>query len=208
MSRIAAANYKDLAAFCRQINMVIRSDITLIEGVQIIAGQTQSSLIKKSLLTVHQEMEKGLPFAQAISKETEVFPTYLLNMLKLGESSGNLDTVTEELSDYYEKENYFRTKLRSAAIYPLILLVLMTGVILLLLIKVLPTFQTILYSLGGELPALTSGFLAIGIFLGRFFIIILIVFNRTNGRITTRIISSLNLVIQNGEQKYCYDNNG
>ena len=174
MSKNSTVNFKDLAAFCRQLNMVVRSDISLIEGVLIVAEQTQNQKLKRTLLVVNQEMEKGKPFHTAISEQS-VFPSYLINMLKLGETSGNLDKVTEELAVYYEKESYFRSKLRSAAIYPLILLILMTGVILLLLIKVLPTFQAILYSLGGELPSLTRGLLALGFFLGRFFIIILII---------------------------------
>ena len=174
MRQNSTVNFKDLAAFCRQLNMVVRSNISLAEGVGIVADQTQNQKLKNALLKVNQDMERGKPFNIAISEQQKVFPSYLLNMLKLGETSGNLDKVTEELSAYYDKENYFRSKLRSAAIYPLILLVLMTGVILLLLIKVLPTFQAILYSLGGELPPLTKALLALGFFLGHFFIIILI----------------------------------
>ena len=175
MSVKTNVNLKDLAAFCRQMNMVIRSDITLIEGVKIVAEQTLNHEIKTALFKVHQDMDHGKPFAAAISEHQKIFPTYLINMLKLGEESGNLDTVTEQLADYYEKENYFHNKIRSATIYPVILLVLMTAVILLLLIKVLPTFQAILVSLGGELPALTVALLALGTFIGRFFIVIVLI---------------------------------
>ena len=174
MSGKATANFKDLATFCRQMNMVIRSDITLVEGVSIVAEQTLNTEIKKALIAIHHDMDGGKPFAISISEYKNIFPAYLLNMLRLGENSGNLDTVTEQLADYYEKENYFHNKLRSATIYPLILLILMTAVIILLLVKVLPTFQAILSSLGGELPVLTKVFLALGTFIGNFFIIFII----------------------------------
>ncbi len=175
LKKAKPANPKDLAIFSRQMALIFRSDITIIEGVLILRQQTLCPKIKGALENIHIQMEKGLSFAKAFAENKGVFPPYLINMVQLGEKSGNLDSVFFQMADYYHKEQRFLARLRSAAFYPLILLILMLFVILLLIIKVLPAFQALLLSIGGELPLLTRGLLGFGVFLIKGFIPIIII---------------------------------
>lgn len=165
---------KDLASFCRQMSMISRSDITLLEGVSLMAKQTSNPRIKDALGRIHAKMEGGLPFGKAFVAYGEIFPAYLNNMVELGEESGTLDDSFAEMADFYEKDSRFQAKIRSATVYPGILLILMILVIALLVTKVLPTFESLLLSMGGELPAITKGLLSFGTGLSKIIIPLLI----------------------------------
>ena len=95
------------------------------------------------------------------------FPSYAVDMVKVGEYTGNLDKVLENLSDYFEKDDRIRRRLRGALIYPLILLAMMAAIILMLVVEVLPVFRNILSSLGGQLPAFSSFLLDAGGFIAK-----------------------------------------
>lgn len=166
------AGAKDLALFCRQMNMICRSDMTLIEGVSLLAEQTAAPRLKEALLGIHKKMEKGAAFGKAFAAQGGAFPDYLINMVALGEKSGNIEAIFAQCAAYYEKEGRFLAKLRAAAFYPAILFILMLGIIILLIAEVLPGFEALLLSLGGALPPLTKGLLAFGAFLSRYFFFI------------------------------------
>ena len=97
-------------------------------------------------------------------RHNDVFAEFLINMVKVGEASGTLDTVMVKLADYYERDNKINQKVRSAMTYPVILAVLTVAVIILLMVKVLPMFTGILTQMGEEMPALTKGLIAVSNF--------------------------------------------
>lgn len=166
---------KELSIFCKQMSVLFYSQVTLLEGVGLLSDQTDNHQLKTALREVGQRMEEGMTFADAFSMYENVFPKYLLNMVKIGEQSGTLDTVFSQMGDYYGKESNIRKKLKSAIINPLILMALMFAVILLLILKVVPMFNGILQSLGGEIPAATKAILAFSTFASRYILIIVLV---------------------------------
>ena len=184
---------KELTSFCRQMSMISRSDITFLEGVALVADQATSAEVKKTMEAIHAQMETGLSFGKAFVTHGDIFPTYLVNMVELGESSGNLDNIFAQMADYYDKESRFQAKIRTATTYPAILLVLMILVIVLLVTKVLPTFEDLLISMGGELPLITKVMLGFGMGISKIILPLIIVvliaalllyryFNGINGR--------------------------
>lgn len=159
------ASARELAILAQQFAVIIRSDITLIEGVDTLIAQSENRHIKAALTAVRGEIEQGAPFAEAMGKHGDVFPAYYLSMIRIGEVSGSLDVVFERLATYYEKEHKLRRKTSTAVTYPIILSVLMLAVIALLVLRVLPMFSEILNSLGGQMPGLTAAMLGVSNFL-------------------------------------------
>jgi len=167
---------RDLAFFCRQMALVLHSDITVLEGVQILIEQTEHKLLQDALRDIYKDMEKGIPFSDALNKHRgTIFPIYMANMVVIGGKSGTSDEVFAQLADYYEKDNKVRQKVKSAAMYPAVLTVLMVGIIILLFVKILPMFNDVLHSMGGNMPALTQSMMYLSVFASRNFILILAV---------------------------------
>ena len=167
---------RDLAFFCRQMALVLHSDITVMEGVQILIDQTENALLKRALGDIYQDMENGTPFADAFDKHRgAVFPAYLANMVIIGGKSGTSDVVFAQMADYYEKDNKVRQKVKSAIMYPAILTILMIGIVILLIVKILPMFNEVLVSMGGTLPAVTQSMMNLSRFASGNFLLILIV---------------------------------
>ncbi len=164
---------KEMSIFCRQMSFVFLSDITVMEGLLLISEQCDSLQLKLSLNEIYNHMENGMTFSDAISMYTNIFNNYFINMIRIGESSGTLDSVFLKLSDFFEKENNLNKKVKSALTYPAILSIMMAAVIVLLIVKVLPMFGNILKSFGQDMPIITSWILSVSVFLSNFGLVII-----------------------------------
>ena len=175
---------KELSIFCRQMSVLFFSQITLMEGVVLLAEQAGNKSLKMALVEIHSLMEQGYTLAETMGMYPHIFGSYLLNMVSIGEVSGTLDVVFADMSNYFDKESKLRKKLASAITYPAILTVLMAGIVVLLILKILPMFGDILVSMGGEMPGVTQAMVSASNFLVRNLpfilgaIVLLIVFYR------------------------------
>lgn len=140
---------KDISLFCRQFSVILNAGIPIVEALALLRDQVENKKFRDALEDVHDQLQRGNLFSSTLQAHPNVFPSFMINMVQVGEVSGTLDTIMISLAEFYEKENKLRRKIKSAMTYPIILLVLMVGVVTLLLIKVLPTFATILQSIGG-----------------------------------------------------------
>ena len=159
------ASPKELSIFCRQMSVLFFSQITLMEGVVLLSEQTENKNLKTALLEIHALMEQGYTLSESMGMYPHIFGAYLLNMVSIGETSGTLDIVFGDMSDYFDKESKLRKKLASAVTYPAILSVMMGAIVLLLILKILPMFGDILRSMGGEMPAVTKAMISISGFI-------------------------------------------
>ena len=160
----------ELSVFCYQMALVLKSGMSLMEGMQLLSDEMMDSRLKAAALQMYQDIRMGLSFHDALEKHP-IFPPYMINMAKIGEVSGSLDDVMEHLSSYYEKSDKLNRRIKSAVTYPLILTGLMAGVILLLVFRILPMFNDILSSIGGEMPVITMAMLNISTYLRRYLIV-------------------------------------
>ncbi len=166
----------ELSLFCHQFALVMKSGINPVEGIPLIAGEMVNPLLKNALTEAGTAVVNGDPLCVALGG-AGIFPSYMISMIRLGEAAGSLEHVMENLSIFYEKEDRLSKRLRNAISYPLLLLVLMLGVIILLIVEVLPMFAKILASLGGDLPDATRILLGAGDFFSKsgFFILFIII---------------------------------
>lgn len=156
---------RELSVFCKQISVLFYSNITLMEGVLILAEQSDNKQLKTAFGEIYNFMEDGYSFADAMCMYSHIFSPYLLNMVVIGETSGTLDAVFMRMAAYFDKESGIRKKIRYAISYPAILTALMAAIIILLIVKILPMFGNILESMGSQMPVAPRILLDIGLFL-------------------------------------------
>ena len=175
MSRAKELSSADLSSLSRQLALVVDSDLSLQEGIDLIRQQTKSRTAQQMLRRVQNRVIEGLTLSHAFAKETGLLPAFYIQMLKMGEQSGNLVRVLTRVADSYDKDAKISAKVMSAVTYPIILTVLMLCVIVLLLTEVMPMFDDVLYSLGGEMPGITRALMDIGAFINAYFYALLAV---------------------------------
>jgi type IV pilus assembly protein PilC len=162
---------RELSLFCYHMGLILKSGIPMVEGIQLLSEEITDIRIKKALEVMYEDIKNGVDYHVALSKH-KIFPQYMISICKIGEITGTLDNVMDHLSKYYEKEDKLKRKLMSAVTYPAILLALMSCVILLLILKILPMFNDILNSVGGEMPQVTKVLLGASLFIKRYMIIL------------------------------------
>lgn len=156
----------ELSWLCEQIALVQKSGIPLPEGVELLAESADIPRQAAVLKQLNGEMRKMIPLSEAM-QATGSFPAYLVNMTRIGELSGTLDRVMANLAEFYQRDGELRKKLRSALIYPIVLLCMMLAIIILLVVQVLPVFSQILTSFGGTMPGFSQGLLSFGTYVAR-----------------------------------------
>lgn len=146
---------KELTSFCKQFSILISSGISIIDSLKVLKEQGYSSLLKKTIDKVIDDLYAGMMLSESMKKYPKVFPHFFSSMVYVGEMSGNLDKVLISVSNYYTREQNNKRKLRSALAYPIVLLVLLAVVTVVMLYFVVPKFVSSFMTMDIELPPLT-----------------------------------------------------
>ena len=147
---------KDLQIFTRQLATMIDAGLPLVQCLDILANQTENASFKKVLFSVKSGVEQGTTFSDALRRHPKVFDELYVNLVGAGEVGGILDTILNRLAIYIEKAVKLKGQLKSAMYYPTGIMVVALGVICVMLIKVIPTFEKMFRDLGNaKLPAPT-----------------------------------------------------
>jgi type IV pilus assembly protein PilC len=162
-----------IATFTRQLGLVLDSDLPLHSGLEVIQAKSKNLQVIQMIDEVLVQLKEGYGFSESLQKYDVLLTPFVTNMIALGEKSGSLVEVLNQISDTLEKEIEMKSKVRSALTYPIVLSVLMLGVIVLLIVKVFPTFTDILNSLGGEMPLFTDIMMSVSSFLSSNILIII-----------------------------------
>lgn len=157
---------KDLVLFTRQVSSMLSSGLTLIKSLEILKDQTPNPVIRETLGAILLDLQEGTSFSDSISKYPEIFPAVYVSLVKAGESSGLLDQIFLRLANNLEKQEKLRNKVKSALMYPIVVLTLMFVVIFLMLIFVIPQLNKLYASLNVELPFITKAVIFISSFVG------------------------------------------
>lgn len=168
----------EVAAFSEQMAMILKSGISTLEGISILLEDAQNEAERALLSVMNEEVLQSGKLYDSM-KKTAAFPSYMLQMVQIGEETGTLDEVMESLSTHYEREEAISKSIKSALTYPLIMIGMMFLVIIVLITKVMPVFNQVFKQLGREMTGFSGGILALGSVLSRYafvFIGILVVF--------------------------------
>src|SRR5437660_10077701 len=145
-------NAKDLAVFTRQFSVMIDAGLPLVQCLEILAGQQENKFFQKILAGTRGQVEGGATLSAAMRSSPKAFDALYVNMVEAGETGGILDTILQRLSTYIEKNVKLQRAVKSALVYPVGVLTVAGGVIILLLWKVVPIFATSFAGLGVDLP--------------------------------------------------------
>lgn len=157
---------RELMHLCRQMAVFVRSGVSVLEALTVIADETSDKLLKSALEGMRVNLESGARFSEAAALHPELFPNYSVEVLRSAELTGNLDIVLDQLADYLDREIETEHKVKSALAYPAIVMVLAVIVCCVLVIYVLPKFKTFFTSLNAKLPLPTRMLLALANWLG------------------------------------------
>jgi type IV pilus assembly protein PilC len=149
-------NAKELAIFTRQFSVMIDAGLPLVQCLEILASQQENKFFQKVLTGTRASVEGGATLSAAMRQYPKVFDALYVNMVEAGETGGILDTILQRLSSYIEKNVKLQRAVRSAMVYPVGVLTVAGGVIILLLWKVVPIFATLFAGLGVDLPLPTK----------------------------------------------------
>lgn len=147
--------------FTSQMAMILKSGFSIYQGIEMIEEEIENKNIKDVLLEVSKNLNNQLCFSEAL-ESTSAFDDYMVNLIKVGETSGNLDDVMESLSNYYLRIDDITDKLKQALTYPIILVMMMTVVVGIIAFKVLPIFSDVLKDLGSDLSTYANVFMNFG----------------------------------------------
>jgi len=160
---------KDIVIFTRQLSTMIDAGLPLVRGLEILASQQENPTFKKMLTQIKTDVESGSTFAEALKKYPKHFDRLYCNMVAAGEIGGILDEVLRRLSDYMEKAQALKAKVKSAMTYPAIVLAISAVVLSIILIFVIPTFAKMFDEFGSALPTPTLMVINLSNFLKSYF---------------------------------------
>jgi type IV pilus assembly protein PilC len=152
----ASVSAKELAIFTRQFSVMIDAGLPLVQCLEILASQQENKMFQKVLTGTRGSVEGGATLSAAMRQYPKVFDSLYVNMVEAGETGGILDTILQRLSSYIEKNVKLQRAVKSAMVYPVGVLTVAGGVIILLLWKVVPIFATLFAGLGVDLPLPTK----------------------------------------------------
>jgi type IV pilus assembly protein PilC len=147
---------RDVVIFSRQFSTMISAGLPLIQCLDILATQEQNKAFAKVIRTIKEDIEGGSTLSDALRKHPKVFDDLFINMIAAGEAGGILDTILNRLAVYLEKSMKLKRKVKGAMTYPGVVLGMSVAIITLLLVKVVPVFQSIFAGMGRELPFVTQ----------------------------------------------------
>ncbi len=159
--------------FLRQFAVMVNAGIPISDCMNSLRSQRFSKPLRVVLQKIYYDIESGILLSEAFEKHPKVFPSFFVSMVAIGEASGSLDKVLLSMADYYENDRKIKKKAKSAMVYPTVLLVLVFAVLVFVMLFILPSFESTINELGGEVPTITRVMMSISHFIqNKIFIII------------------------------------
>ncbi len=165
LDRFMSVPLKEKMTFTRNLSVMVSSGLTVSRAVNNLALQTSNKTFKKILASVDDDLQSGKTLSEGLGKYPSVFNELFVNMVYVGEVSGNLEEVLDILAVQLEKENDLLSKVRGALIYPSVIVVAMIGIGILMLVYILPRITGVFKDMDVELPATTQVIMAISDFI-------------------------------------------
>jgi type IV pilus assembly protein PilC len=152
---------KVLTTFTRQLATLVDAGLPLLRGLRVLEKQERSAALKSILAQLAASIEGGSTFSEALAQHPKVFNRLFVNMVKAGELGGVLEVVLKRLAEFSEKAQKIKGKVKAALFYPIAVLIVAIGIMILLMTFVVPKFKDVFAGMGFELPGFTVFVLAV-----------------------------------------------
>jgi len=169
-------NKKAFTVMCSQFAIILSSGIPIARTVELIADKTTNKPLKAMLRKVAADVEAGRSISSSFEEHGDkLLPPTFVETIRSGEESGNLDKSFETMYQHFDKQTKMKNKVRSALAYPAFVLVIAIAVVIVLMVKVVPTFTAIFDSYDAQLPLITRMLIGISDFFSKYYLILLAV---------------------------------
>lgn len=174
---------EELALLLYEIGVLIEKSVHITNAVEIVAKQTENENLKNKLLAVQTYLKEGLSIAEAFEK-ANIFPKFLVEMIRAGETSGALDKIFLSASQFIEKQEEFKKQIINSLIYPTVVILVGFVAMVVIMIYVVPTITKLYSQFGKELPLATKFVIGLSYFISKaisifpLFVVLLIVFRK------------------------------
>jgi general secretion pathway protein F len=167
-------NPREVAEFTQQLATLLGAGLPLDRSLQVLLELAESDRVKRAMSEIRDKVREGGSLSDALDEQHGAFNRLFINMVRAGEVGGSLDVTLARLTEYLERSRDLKDSVISALIYPVLLLMLAAGSLILLLVYVIPQFTPIFEELGGDLPFITKVVLGVGAVLQNFWWLIAI----------------------------------
>jgi type IV pilus assembly protein PilC len=146
----------ELAVFSRQLATMITSGMSILRALYVLEEQTDGKFLKETLVAVRKDVEAGLSLSDSLARHPKVFSPLFVAMAQAGETGGVLEGSLMRVADQLERDASLRRQIRSAMVYPTLVIVFALGVMMALVAFLVPVFEGVFKQFGGELPSITK----------------------------------------------------
>jgi type IV pilus assembly protein PilC len=152
LDRHRRVRVKALALFARQLSNLVNAGLPLMRALAVLIDQTEDTTLKESLVAVQADVESGIAFSAALAKQPRAFPSLMVSLVRVGEAGGFLGDSLKMIAETYQADAELRDKLKAAATYPMVVLAIAVLAAIGMITFIVPVFESMFASLGGELP--------------------------------------------------------
>ncbi|NQT46783.1 MAG: type II secretion system F family protein [Candidatus Omnitrophica bacterium] len=159
----------DLILFARQLATMLESGVNLLRSITILIGQVESRQLMEAVTDIKENVEKGTSLRDSLAKYPRIFSSMWVNLVEVGEATGELPAILNQLSAYLESTSALQRKIKGALVYPIILVVASVGAITVFMVKIIPMFVDIFKGFDMKLPALTEAVFTASVYCRQYF---------------------------------------
>ncbi len=152
----ASVSSAELTTFCRQFSIMQNTGIPILDCLDILRNQPYSTYFRNLLQVIYEDVKSGFLMSDALDKHKKVFPHFFRSMVRIGEMSGKMEFVFASLADYYESDKAIKGKVKSALSYPMMLMGMTIGIVILMMLVVIPTFRTAMAQMDVPITGITK----------------------------------------------------
>ena len=160
---------EELTVMTRQLSTMVSSGMSILRALYVLEAQTESDRLREVIVSVRRDVEAGLPLSDALERHPKTFSRLFVAMTRAGETGGMLDSALLRVADQLEKEDRLRRQIKSAMVYPCVVLAVAFAVLFALVTFLVPVFAGVFEEFGGELPAITKMTVALSDFMKAYF---------------------------------------
>lgn len=190
-------NAREVGEFTQQLSTLLVAGLPLDRSLQVLLELSENERVKRTVSEIRDKVREGGSLSDALEEQHGAFNRLFVNMVRAGEVGGTLDVTLVRLTDYLERSRELKDSIVSALIYPILLLVLAAGSLILLLVYVIPQFTPIFEELGGDLPFITKVVLGAGSILQNFWWAIVLV--------TMLVVVQFRRMLADAEKRFAWD---
>ncbi len=153
---IGRISTKQLCTFTRQLSTLQDAGLPILRSLKILEGQTKPGVLKNALGEVIEDIESGATLSDAFAKHPKAFDRLYCNMIKAGEAGGALEAILQRLADFKEKSQTLKRRIKSAMVYPVVVITVACAIVGFILYFIIPKFESIFKDFGVDLPGMTK----------------------------------------------------